>query len=186
MKRGIDLLLASLGLLVFVVPMLLISALILCADGSPILYWSTRVGRYNAHFQMPKFRTMSRGTPAVATHLLANAAVHTTPVGRLLRRSSLDELPQLWSVLRGDMAVVGPRPALYNQYDLLEARTRVDVHRLVPGLTGLAQISGRDELSIAEKVGRDLEYLNNMSLSLDLRIIWLTIVKVWRREGVAH
>ena len=186
MKRSLDLLLACAGLVVFFVPMLVIAALILCIDGGPILYTSKRIGRDNVPFLMPKFRTMRQGTPPVATHLLADPKVHTTSLGHILRRTSLDELPQLWSVLRGDMSVVGPRPALFNQYDLIEARTRIGVHRLVPGLTGLAQVAGRDELSIADKVAKDLAYLNGKGLVLDLRILWLTIIKVVRREGVAH
>ena len=186
MKRIVDLLLSSIALIVFAVPMLLIGIAILWVDGRPVLYWSIRVGQYNAHFQMPKFRTMCRGTPAVATHLLTNAAIHTTAIGRMLRRTSLDELPQLWSIFRGDMSIVGPRPALFNQYDLIEARTNVGLQVLVPGLTGLAQVSGRDELSVSDKVACDLRYLKMKSLAVDLRIVLHTIIKVWRREGVSH
>jgi O-antigen biosynthesis protein WbqP len=152
----------------------------------PVLYWSERIGRDNVHFRMPKFRTMKTDTPAVATHLLRNAASYVTPVGSLLRRSSLDELPQLWSILRGDMSFVGPRPALFNQHDLVELRTAAGVHRLTPGLTGWAQVNGRDDLSIAEKVRWDADYLARRSFYFDLKILWLTCSKVLRRDGVAH
>ena len=152
----------------------------------PALHWSDRIGRDNRVFRMPKFRSMYVGTPAIATHLLANAHVHITPIGRFLRRSSLDELPQLWSVLLGDMSLVGPRPALFNQNDLVELRTAQGIHRLRPGLTGWAQINGRDELPIAQKVRLDGEYLARQSLAFDAQIIWLTMWRVVRREGVAH
>jgi O-antigen biosynthesis protein WbqP len=152
----------------------------------PVLYWSDRVGRNNVIFRMPKFRSMGVGTPAMATHLLANPQAHLTPVGGFLRRSSLDELPQLWSILRGDMSFVGPRPALFNQDDLIALRTQSGVHELVPGLTGWAQINGRDELPIPEKVKLDAEYLVRCSFWFDIRILWLTFIKVLRREGVAH
>lgn len=152
----------------------------------PALHWSARIGRDNQIFRMPKFRSMYVGTPAVATHLLADADVYITPLGRFLRRSSLDELPQLWSVLRGHMSLVGPRPALFNQNDLIELRTAQGIHRLRPGLTGWAQINGRDELPIAKKVHLDSEYLARRSLAFDAQIIWLTIWRVVRREGVVH
>ena len=186
MKRAADLMLALVACAAFLLPMLLISAWILCEGGGPVLYWSERIGKENGRFWMPKFRTMRRGTPAVATHLLSDSGSYVTPIGRVLRRWSLDELPQLWSVLRGDMGFVGPRPALFNQYDLIEARTKVGVHHLVPGLTGLAQVSGRDHLSIEEKVKKDLEYLNGRCFALDLHILWLTFFKVLGREGVSH
>jgi len=152
----------------------------------PALYWSDRVGRYNRIFRMPKFRSMQIGTPAVATHLLANPDAYLTPIGSFLRKSSLDELPQLWSIIAGDMSFVGPRPALYNQADLVELRTAQGVDKLVPGLTGWAQINGRDELPIPQKVALDVEYLKTQSLWLDIRILWLTALKVVRRDGVAH
>lgn len=152
----------------------------------PVLYWSDRVGRDNKIFRMPKFRSMQVGTPAVATHLLANANAHLTPVGSFLRKSSLDELPQLWSILVGDMSFVGPRPALFNQDDLISLRTHQGVHVLLPGLTGWAQVNGRDELPIPEKVRLDVEYLRRRSLALDVRILWLTFVKVLKRDGVSH
>lgn len=186
MKRTADVCLSIAALLVFGPLMLLIAGAILTLDGAPILYWSTRIGRGNIPFRMPKFRTMRRDTPAVATHLLHEAGRVLTPLGRLLRKWSLDELPQFWSVLRGQMSVVGPRPALFNQLDLIEARTRVGVSNLVPGLTGLAQISGRDELTIADKVERDLEYLRTRGFCVDARILWLTVIKVVRRDGVSH
>ena len=152
----------------------------------PALYWSDRVGRNNVIFKMPKFRSMRVGTPAVATHLLADARSHLTPIGSFLRKSSLDELPQLWSILAGDMSFVGPRPALFNQQDLIARRTEQGVHTLVPGLTGWAQVNGRDELPIPEKLKLDVAYLQRQSLWFDIRILWLTFVKVLRRDGVSH
>jgi len=169
-----------------VVPMALIALAVRLGSSGPALHWSERVGRDNCVFRMPKFRSMYVGTPAVATHLLENANVHITPIGRFLRRSSLDELPQLWSVLLGDMSLVGPRPALFNQNDLIELRTAQGIHRLRPGVTGWAQINGRDELPIATKVSLDGEYLARRSLAFDVQIIWLTIWRVVRREGVVH
>ena len=152
----------------------------------PILYWSSRVGRNNTLFAMPKFRTMRVGTPAVATHLLDGPEQHITPVGGFLRRSSLDELPQLWSILKGDMSFVGPRPALFNQVDLIELRTDAGVDALMPGLTGWAQINGRDELPIPQKVALDIEYLRRQSLIFDIQILFLTFVRVIRRDNVTH
>lgn len=186
MKRILDLLLA-LTMSVLLSPVfVLLAALVKLTSSGPILYWSARVGRNNVLFDMPKFRTMLLETPAVATHLLVEPARFLTPVGSLLRKSSLDELPQLWSIIRGDMSFVGPRPALFNQHDLVAMRTERGVERLLPGLTGLAQISGRDELPIPEKVRMDAEYLQRQSLLLDLKIILLTILKVLRGEGVTH
>jgi len=144
------------------------------------------VGRSNQIFRMPKFRSMQAGTPTVATHLLTNATSHLTPIGGFLRKSSLDELPQLWSILVGDMSFVGPRPALFNQHDLIGLRTAQGVHELTPGLTGWAQVNGRDELPIPDKVALDAEYLRQQSLGFDLRILWMTFVKVLRRDGVSH
>jgi O-antigen biosynthesis protein WbqP len=152
----------------------------------PVLYWSDRVGRNNAIFRMPKFRTMRVGTPAVATHLLTNSGAYLTPIGGFLRKSSLDELPQLWSILAGDMSFVGPRPALFNQDDLIALRTQCGVHELVPGLTGWAQINGRDELPIPDKVAMDAEYLHKRSFRFDVSVLWLTLIKVLRRDGVSH
>jgi len=186
MKRMFDLLLALVAAVILAVPVVLVAVLVRLTSKGPALYWSDRVGRHNKIFKMPKFRSMRVGTPAVATHLLANPKAHLTPIGSFLRKSSLDELPQLWSILVGDMSFVGPRPALFNQHDLIELRTRLGVHELVPGLTGWAQINGRDELPIPDKVRLDVEYLQRQSLWFDLRILWLTFVKVLRRDGVAH
>lgn len=185
-KRWFDLLLALAVAVVLAVPVLLVAVLVRLTSSGPALYWSDRVGRQNKIFKMPKFRSMRVGTPAVATHLLADPKAHLTPIGSFLRKSSLDELPQLWSILVGDMSFVGPRPALFNQYDLIELRTQLGVHELVPGLTGWAQINGRDELPIPDKVKLDVEYQQRQSLWFDIRILWLTFVKVLRREGVSH
>ena len=185
-KRIFDLLLAGLAALLLCVPACLLALLVKLTSRGPVLYWSDRVGRHNRIFRMPKFRSMRLGTPAVATHLLTDAQAFLTPVGSFLRRSSLDELPQLWSILVGDMSLVGPRPALYNQHDLIALRTERGVHQLLPGLTGWAQVNGRDELPIHRKVELDVEYLQRQSLWLDIRILWLTLVKVVRREGVTH
>jgi O-antigen biosynthesis protein WbqP len=155
-------------------------------SAGPVLYWSDRVGRDNRLFRMPKFRSMRLDTPAVATHLLSDPDKYLTPVGSFLRKSSLDELPQLWSILKGDMSLVGPRPALFNQTDLIQARTEAGVHRLVPGLTGWAQINGRDELPIPQKVRLDAEYLDRHSFWFDLKILFLTAWRVLRRDGVTH
>ena len=185
-KRGFDLLLAVAAALVLAVPVLLVAVLVRLTSHGPALYWSDRVGRHNKIFKMPKFRSMRVGTPAVATHLLADARSHLTPIGSFLRKSSLDELPQLWSILAGDMSFVGPRPALFNQHDLIALRTQHGVHELVPGLTGWAQVNGRDELPIPEKVKLDVVYLQRQSLWFDIRILWFTFVKVLRRDGVSH
>ena len=186
MKRVFDLLLALTAAVVLAVPVLLVAMAVRLTSPGPALYWSDRVGRHNKIFKMPKFRSMQVGTPAVATHLLADPKAHLTPIGSFLRKSSLDELPQLWSILAGDMSFVGPRPALFNQHDLIELRTQRGVHELVPGLTGWAQINGRDELPIPDKVKLDAEYLQRQSLGFDIRILWLTLVKVLRRDGVTH
>ncbi|MBN8451521.1 sugar transferase [Accumulibacter sp.] len=186
MKRLLDLTLASLAALLFLLPAALIALLIKLTSSGPVLYWSDRIGRDNRVFRMPKFRSMRLGTPAVATHLLADPQAYLTPIGSFLRRSSLDELPQLWSVLVGDMSLVGPRPALYNQHDLIELRTQRGVHSLLPGLTGWAQVNGRDELPVRDKVEYDVAYLRNQSAWLDLRILCLTVAKVLFRDGVSH
>jgi O-antigen biosynthesis protein WbqP len=185
-KRVFDLLLAWAAAMVLAVPVLLVAVLVRLTSPGPALYWSDRVGRHNKIFKMPKFRSMRVGTPAVATHLLADARSHLTPIGSFLRKSSLDELPQLWSILAGDMSFVGPRPALFNQHDLIALRTQQGVHELVPGLTGWAQVNGRDELPIPDKVKLDVEYLQRQSLWFDIRILWMTFVKVLRRDGVSH
>ena len=186
MKRLFDLVLSVLAVMVLLVPVLLVAIAVRLTSKGPALYWSDRVGRNNETFKMPKFRSMRVGTPAVATHLLVDASSHLTPIGSFLRKSSLDELPQLWSILMGHMSFVGPRPALFNQQDLIALRTAQGVHTLVPGLTGWAQVNGRDELPIPEKVKLDVAYLQQQSLSFDIRILWLTLVKVVTRDGVSH
>lgn len=186
MKRLFDLVLALCAAVVLTLPVAVVAVAVRLTSPGPALYWSDRVGRHNKIFKMPKFRSMRVGTPAVATHLLADARSHLTPIGSFLRKSSLDELPQLWSILVGDMSFVGPRPALFNQQDLIELRTQHGVHELVPGLTGWAQVNGRDELPIPDKVKLDVEYLRRQSLGFDIRILWLTLVKVLRRDGVSH
>jgi O-antigen biosynthesis protein WbqP len=185
-KRVFDLLLALAAAVILAAPVLLVSALVRLTSPGPALYWSDRIGRHNTIFKMPKFRSMRVGTPAVATHLLADPNAYLTPIGSFLRKSSLDELPQLWSILVGDMSFVGPRPALFNQHDLIELRTQLGVHDLVPGLTGWAQVNGRDELPIPDKVKLDAEYLQRQSLAFDIRILWMTFVKVVQRDGVTH
>jgi O-antigen biosynthesis protein WbqP len=186
LKRALDLTLAISAATLLAVPFVLITLIVWLTSTGPAFYWSDRVGKDNRIFRMPKFRSMRAGTPAVATHLLQDPYAHVTPFGRFLRKTSLDELPQLWSILKGDMSFVGPRPALFNQADLIALRTQFGVHELVPGLTGWAQISGRDELPIPEKVRRDREYLERRSIWFDLRILWLTVIRVLRRDGVSH
>ncbi len=168
------------------VPVLLVALAVRLTSKGPALYWSNRIGRNNVIFKMPKFRSMRVGTPVLATHLLADANKHLTPIGSFLRKSSLDELPQLWSILVGDMSFVGPRPALFNQDDLIKLRTQHGVHVLAPGLTGWAQVNGRDELPIPQKVALDVEYFNRQGFWFDVKILWLTFTKVLRREGVSH
>jgi O-antigen biosynthesis protein WbqP len=185
-KRAVDVLLAAAGLIVLAIPMAVVAAAIRLTSRGPALYWSQRVGRGNRIFGMPKFRTMLIDTPAVATHLLTNPDDHLTSVGRILRRTSIDELPQLWSVLRGDMSFVGPRPALFNQDDLVALRTQAEVDTLLPGLTGWAQINGRDELSIPDKVKLDQEYLLRRSMMMDAKIVGLTVLRIVRGDGVSH
>lgn len=186
MKRLFDLILAICAAVVFGLPLGLVAVLVKFTSKGPVLYWSDRVGRDNSIFRMPKFRTMRVGTPAVATHLLVDPAAHLTSIGSFLRKSSMDELPQLWSILKGDMSFVGPRPALFNQEDLINLRTRHGVHELVPGLTGWAQINGRDELPIPAKVKLDAEYRQRRSLGFDLLILWRTFIKIVTRDGVSH
>lgn len=186
MKRFFDLLM-SITLLILLAALFVLGVLLVKATSKgPALYWSDRVGRFNIIFQMPKFRTMQIGTPALATHLLTDSDQYLTPIGSFLRRSSLDELPQLWSILVGNMSFVGPRPALYNQEDLIALRTQYGVHELVPGLTGWAQVNGRDELSIPIKVKYEVEYLKKQSFWFDMKILGLTFLKVIRRTGVSH
>ena len=185
-KRAIDLLLAAVTLSIFSPAMVFVAIMVLISSPGPAIYWSDRVGQRNRIFKMPKFRTMRVDTPAVATHLLSDPGKALTPIGSFLRRTSLDELPQLWSILKGDMSFVGPRPALFNQYDLIELRTECGVDALVPGLTGWAQVNGRDALSIADKVKFDLQYLQNRSFGMDMKILYMTFVKVMRRAEVSH
>lgn len=186
MKRLFDLLLAFCVTVILALPIVLVALLVKLTSQGPILYWSDRVGRNNRIFSMPKFRSMRVGTPAVATHLLQFPNIHLTPIGSFLRKSSLDELPQLWSILKGDMSFVGPRPALFNQDDLIALRTQKGIHQLVPGLTGWAQINGRDELPIPVKVEFDHYYLVHQSFALDMQILWRTALKIFSREGVTH
>lgn len=186
MKRLLDLSLGILAICIFALPLLLLALAVKLTSPGPVLYWSDRVGRRNLIFRMPKFRSMKIGTPAVATHLLTDADSYLTPIGSFLRKSSLDELPQLWSIVKGDMSFVGPRPALFNQHDLIELRTRNGIHNLLPGLTGWAQVNGRDELPIPQKVALEIEYLNKKSSWLDMKIIFLTFLKVLRRDNVMH
>ena len=186
MKRTFDLILA-LGASAILLPCVICTGICVRATSpGPAIYWSDRVGRRNRIFKMPKFRTMRVDTPAVATHLLADPEKALTPIGSFLRKSSLDELPQLWSILRGDMSFVGPRPALFNQYDLIALRTQCGVDALVPGLTGWAQVNGRDALSIPDKVQFDLQYLQKRSFTMDMKILFMTFVKVMRRAEVSH
>jgi len=186
LKRGVDIICALILVGLASLPMIGIALFIKITSPGPILFWSSRVGRNNRLFRMPKFRTMRKGTPNIATHLMTNPRIYVTPIGRVLRKTSLDELPQLFSVLKGDMSFVGPRPALFNQDDLVALRTAAGVHRLSPGITGWAQINGRDELPIPVKVKFDAFYTRYRTLRLDLKILILTLLKVFRREGVNH
>lgn len=186
MKRLFDLTVAFSATVLLALPILFVAMAVWLTSPGSALYWSDRVGRNNRIFKMPKFRSMRIDTPAVATHLLQNPDQWLTPIGSFLRKSSLDELPQLWSILKGDMSFVGPRPALFNQSDLIALRTEKGVHELVPGLTGWAQVNGRDELPIPQKVQLDAEYLQQRSFLLDLKILWMTALKVVARDGVSH
>lgn len=186
MKKIFDFVLSVLALVILIVPIALVALAVKLTSKGPAVYWSDRVGRHNLIFKMPKFRTMRVDTPAVATHLLDNPAQYLTPIGSFLRKSSLDELPQLWSILTGKMSFVGPRPALYNQSDLIALRTEHGVDKILPGLTGWAQVNGRDELPIPDKVALDVVYLNRQSFSFDCKILVLTFLKVVRRDGVTH
>lgn len=186
MKRAFDIVMAAGALTAFALPMVVVAVAVRTTSPGPALYWSDRVGRDNKVFRMPKFRSMRIDTPAVATHLLSDTQSWLTPIGGFLRKSSLDELPQLWSILVGDMSIVGPRPALFNQDDLIALRTEQGVHRLRPGLTGWAQVNGRDELPIPEKVALDAEYLQRRSFLLDLKTIWMTVGKVVRARDISH
>ena len=186
MKRFFDFTVALLLLLLFSLPILVIALIVKLTSRGPVLYWSDRVGIDNTIFKMPKFRTMRTDTPPVATHLLANPASYLTPVGPVLRRFSLDELPQLWNIFKGDMSFIGPRPALFNQDDLVRLRTEKGIHKLIPGITGWAQVNGRDDISILQKVKYEEYYLKNKSLLLDIKILYMTATKVIKAEGVKH
>ena len=186
MKRFFDLVLALVAAVIFIVPFLFLVVLVKLTSKGPALYWSDRVGRHNGIFSMPKLRTMRVDTPVVATHLLADPKQFLTPIGGFLRKSSLDEIPQIWCILRGDMSLVGPRPALFNQHNLIEMRTEGGVHSMRPGLTGWAQVNGRDELPLGEKVKLDMDYLKRQSLAFDTKVLVLTVLKVLRRDGITH
>jgi len=185
-KYIFDLVFGSLLLLVFLVPMLIIAIVVRITSKGHALHWSNRVGRNNLIYKMPKFRSMRVNTPALPTHLMNDPASYLSPIGGFLRRSSLDELPQLFSILKGDMSFVGPRPALFNQDDLIDLRTKKGVDKLLPGITGWAQVNGRDNLSITEKMALDLEYLNRQSFWFDIKILWMTFLKVMKRDNVSH
>lgn len=186
MKRLVDLTVVLVATVFLALPIVMTALAVRLTSPGPALYWSDRVGRHNRIFKMPKFRSMRIDTPVVATHLLQNPEQWLTPIGSFLRKSSLDELPQLWSILKGDMSFVGPRPALFNQSDLIALRTEKGLHELVPGLTGWAQVNGRDELPIPQKVQLDAEYLKHRTLLFDIKILWLTALKVLVRDGVSH
>jgi len=186
LKRSFDLIIGILLLVSLFLLMIVVAILVKITSKGPALYWSDRVGRKNKIFKMPKYRSMRIDTPAVATHLLSDPDVYLSPIGGFLRRTSLDELPQLWSILKGDMSFVGPRPALFNQDDLIALRTEYGVDKLIPGLTGWAQVNGRDELPIPEKVALDVEYMHRQSFWFDLKILWMTFLKVIKRDGVSH
>jgi O-antigen biosynthesis protein WbqP len=186
MKRAFDLFFGVMLFILLVIPMLLITIAIRLTSKGTMLYWSDRIGKNNKNFKMPKFRSMLIGSPTLATHLLDNPDVYLSPIGGFLRLSSLDELPQIFSVIKGDMSFVGPRPALYSQDDLIDLRTAKGVDKLLPGITGWAQVNGRDELSIADKVALDVEYLNRQSFWFDLKILWMTFLRVIKRDGVSH
>lgn len=185
-KRLFDVVVGVVAGLFLLIPLISLALVVGLTSEGPVLYWSDRVGRNNQLFKMPKFRSMKINAPTVATHLLTNPDAYLTPIGSFIRKTSLDELPQLWSILKGDMSFVGPRPALFNQHDLVELRTKAGVHRLTPGLTGWAQINGRDELPIPQKVALDVEYLHRQSLFFDMKIIFLTFWRVIRRDNVTH
>ena len=186
MNRIANIILAVFLLTLLIFPILIISFLVYISSGRPVFYWSDRIGKESLTFSMPKFRTMRNNTPEVATHMLDDPDIFLTPIGRLLRKTSLDELPQIWSVIIGDMNFVGPRPALFNQNDLINLRTKEGVDKLLPGITGWAQVNGRDELSIPDKVALDVEYMNRKSFWFDLKILWMTFLKVINSQGVSH
>ena len=186
MKRSFDIILSVLSIFIFIFPMLVISIFILLTSKGPILYFSDRVGRNSVIFRMPKFRSMKINAPVVATHLFTDIDKHLSPIGGFIRKSSLDELPQLFSIVKGDMSFVGPRPALFNQQDLIDLRANKGLDKLIPGLTGWAQVNGRDEISIPDKVKLELEYMENKSFLLDLKILWMTFMKVFKSQDISH
>jgi len=186
MKRTLDIVLGLIAMAIFLVPLCVLALLVKLTSRGPALYWSDRVGRDNTLFSMPKLRTMRVDTPVVATHLLSDPKQFLSPIGGFLRKSSLDEIPQLWCIVRGDMSIVGPRPALFNQHNLIEMRTSQGVHKVRPGLTGWAQVNGRDELPLPEKVRLDADYIQRQSLAFDAKVILLTLLKVIRRDGITH
>ena len=186
MKRLVDLLLVLIASMILIIPIFLVAVAVRLTSNGPVLFWSDRVGCGNLVFKMPKFRSMHLDTPTVATHLLSDPDSWLTPIGSFLRKSSFDELPQLWSVLKGDMSLVGPRPALHNQDDLIALRSEKGVDQLIPGLTGWAQVNGRDTLPIPEKVALDVEYMERQSLWFDMKILWLTFLKVLAQDGITH
>lgn len=186
MKRLFDIVLALIAVILFILPILGIAILVRLTSTGPIIYWSNRIGRCNIIFKMPKFRTMQVRTPVVATHLLSDPGRYLTTVGSFLRKTSLDELPQIWSILIGDMSFVGPRPALFNQDDLINLRVKYGINKLMPGLTGWAQINGRDALSVTIKIQYELEYLQKQSFWFDMKILGLTFLKVIGKTGVSH
>ena len=186
MKRAVDIILAIFFMVLIAVPCLIVCVAVYASSHGPVLYWSQRIGRHNNVFTMPKFRTMHPHTPEIATHLLVDPDKYLTPVGRFLRKTSLDELPQIWSVLQGHMSIVGPRPALVSQNDLIDLRTLAGVHTLTPGITGWAQIQGRDNLSVPQKVALDIDYMNKVGFFMDIKIIGLTILSIVKHNDVAH
>lgn len=186
MKRSFDIILSVLSIFIFIFPMLVISIFILLTSKGPILYFSDRVGRNSVIFRMPKFRSMKINAPVVATHLFTDIDKHLSPIGGFIRKSSLDELPQLFSIVKGDMSFVGPRPALFNQQDLIDLRANKGIDELIPGLTGWAQVNGRDEISIPDKVKLELEYMENKSFFFDLKILWMTFLKVFKSQDISH
>lgn len=186
MKRIFDIVFSLVLLTLTLVPMCIIGLVITFTSAGPAIFWSNRIGEFNTIFKMPKFRSMRIDTPAVATHVLQNPDQWLTPIGSFLRKSSIDELPQLWCILKGEMSFVGPRPALFNQDDLITMRTERGVHKLLPGLTGWAQVNGRDELPILKKVDLDLEYLQRRSFLFDMKILWMTALQVVAKDGVSH
>jgi O-antigen biosynthesis protein WbqP len=186
MKKLCDIVLALIASILLIVPLVVVAVLVKLTSKGPVLYWSDRVGRYNMIFKMPKFRSMKVETPVVATHLLVDPSSVLTPIGDFLRKSSLDEFPQLWCILKGDMSFVGPRPALFNQDDLIDLRVGKGLDKILPGLTGWAQVNGRDDLPIPEKVTLDLEYMERQSFWFDMNILWLTFLKVLGQNGITH